>query len=112
MSTPLNRRAFCQSLAAALSAAAASAQPTGSEPAHAALAQLLGLQGEELRWLDALKPPQQRALLAALRAGGRPGRQTVDLLYRVIGRRERLFAYVGYPPLSNRLIACDGLIRE
>ena len=37
---------------------------------------------------------------------------TAYLLMKVLGRRERLFPYVGYPPLPNRVTACDGLLRE
>lgn len=108
----LDRRAFWRSVVAALSAASGlAAQPTSSQSARDQLAAILGLDGEQVRWLDDLKPPQQAALAAALRAG-RPDRDTVALLYRVLGRRERLFTYVGYPPLPNRLVACDGLIRE
>jgi len=43
---------------------------------------------------------------------GDPSKQTIDLLMKVLGRRERLFPYVGYPPLPNRVTACDGLLRE
>ncbi len=108
----LNRRAFWQSLAVSLSAAAAIAQPRPAGSATAELADLLSLRGDEVKWLDSLTAPQQAALLSGLRTSGRPSRQVVDLLHRVLGRRERLFAYVGYPPLPNRLTACDGLIRE
>jgi hypothetical protein len=108
----LDRRAFWKSLFLGLSAAAAAgAAPSPGQSTHDQLADLLGLKGDEVRWLGDLKPPQQATLLQALRAG-RPASDTVALLYRVLGRRERLFAYVGYPPLPNRLVACDGLIRE
>ena len=111
-SSPLGRREFWKSLFLGLSATAAvAAAPSPGQPTQDQLAEVLGLTGDEVRWLGDLKPPQQAALLAALRAG-RPDRDTVALLYRVLGRRERLFAYVGYPPLPNRLVACDGLIRE
>ena len=108
----LNRRAFWQSLAVSLSAAAAAAQPRPAASPRAELTELLSLRGSEVQWLDSLTSPQQAALVTGLRAPGRPSREVVDLLYRVLGRRERLFAYVGYPPLPNRLTACDGLIRE
>jgi len=108
----LNRRAFWQSLAVSLSAVAAAAQPRPAGNAREELAEVLSLRPAEVPWLDALTAPQQNALLAGLRTPGRPSREVVDLLYRVLGRRERLFAYVGYPPLPNRLTACDGLIRE
>lgn len=112
MTATLNRRAFWQSLAVSLSAAAAFAQQRPAGSAKAELADLLSLRGDEVKWLDSLTAPQQAALLSGLRTSGRPSRAVVDLLYRVLGRRERLFAYVGYPPLPNRLTACDGLIRE
>jgi hypothetical protein len=109
----MNRRAFWQSLAAALSTAGlAATQPDAAASPHQALARILGLRDGEIRWLDDLSAAQQKTLLAGLTAGGRPSRQTVDLLYRLLGRRDRLFPYVGYPPLPNRLTACDGLIRE
>ena len=109
----IDRRVFWQSLAAALSSAALAAQQSGTaEAPRQALARILGLAGTEVGWLDDLSAPQQKALAAGLRAKGRPSRQTVDLLYRVLGRRDRLFPYVGYPPLPNRLTACDGLLRE
>jgi len=108
----LNRRAFWQSLAVSLSAAAAAAQPRPAANPRAELTELLSLRSSEVQWLDSLTAPQQVALVTGLRAPGRPSREVVDLLYRVLGRRERLFAYVGYPPLPNRLTACDGLLRE
>jgi hypothetical protein len=106
----LDRREFWMSLFAVLSASAASAA-SPAQSTHDQLADVLGLKGDEARWLGDLTPAQQETLLRALRAG-RPDQDTVALLYRVLGRRERLFAYVGYPPLPNRLVACDGLIRE
>lgn len=109
----MDRRAFCQSVAAAvatLGTAAPSAQE--AETPRQALARILGLAGEEIAWLDDLSAAQRRALLTGLSTPTVPARGTIDLLYRVIGRRERLFQYVGYRPLPNRLTACDGLIRE
>jgi hypothetical protein len=108
----LDRREFWKSLFLGLSAAAvAAAAPAPRQSTEDQLADVLGLTADEVRWLGDLKPPQQVTLLQALRAG-RADPDTVALLYRVLGRRERLFAYVGYPPLLNRLVACDGLIRE
>ena len=76
------------------------------------LAQVLGLKGAETVWLNDLSTRERSALLAALTSGAAPTPATINLIYKVIGRRERLFTYVGYPPLPNRLTACDGLIRE
>ncbi len=109
----MNRRSFCRSLGLTVATLGA-----GARPAHAAetprehLARVVGLQGAEVAWLDDLSAAQQRDLLSGLTSPGVPSRNAIDLLYRVIGRRERLFQYVGYPPLPNRLTACDGLIRE
>ena len=74
---------------------------------------MLGLQTSgERAWLEALNEPEQRELYDALRASvQQPTRRTVDLVLKVISRRERLFAYVGYPELQ-RVGICDGLIRE
>ena len=108
-------RVFCRSLALALATLGASARPAdAAETPRDRLARVLGLEGAEIAWLNDLYcSEQQRALLSALTAAGRhrakPGRPRC---YRVIGRRERLFQYVGYRPLPNRLTACDGLIRE
>jgi hypothetical protein len=77
------------------------------------LARLLGLEPIERSWLLALSPVERRSLHSALLSPTeRPTRHTVDLIMKVVGRRERLFPYVGYPPLPNRLSACDGLLRE
>jgi hypothetical protein len=107
----LNRREFVLAVAAAAaSAQGCSSQP--DEPARATLVRLLGLRENQARWVDALSPAQQdelRTLLLEPKPQAR--RQTIELLMKVIGRRERLFAYVGYPALPQ-LGACDGLIRE
>lgn len=109
----MNRRAFCRSLGATLvTVGAASPSRHAAEIPRDGLARVLGLRGAEVAWLDDLSAAQQRELWSAL-AGPRPlARGTINLLYTVIGRRERLFQYVGYPPLPNRLIACDGLLRD
>lgn len=109
----MNRRVFCQSLGATLATLSAGARPAdAAQTPRDRLASVLGLAGAEVAWLTDLSAAEQGALLSALTSTARPSRRTIDLLYRVIGRRERLFQYVGYPPLPNRLIACDGLIRE
>ena len=109
----MNRRLFCKSLGIALATLGVGARAADATQSTVdRLAQVLGLEGAEAAWLDDLSPRERSALLAALTSRTRPSRATVDLLYRVLGRRERLFQYVGYPPLPNRLTACDGLIRE
>ena len=96
----VDRRRFCAALAAALVGACSKAPPPSADP-KVDLARSLALQ------------PEQRTLRDALLSGqDAPSRRTVDLLMKVIGRRERLFAYVGYPSRANGLTACDGLIRE
>jgi hypothetical protein len=73
---------------------------------------LLGLTGAEESWLDALSADEQRELHDGIKTPGRrASRRTVELVMKVLGRRERLFAYVGYPELQP-VGVCDGLIRE
>jgi hypothetical protein len=109
----MNRRLFCRSLGIVLATlGVATGAADAAPPTLERLAQVLGLEGAEVAWLNDLSDRERSALLAALTSRTRPSRATVDLLYRVLGRRERLFQYVGYPPLPNRLTACDGLIRE
>jgi len=109
----MNRRMFCQSLGVALATLGAGAgSADAAVPLRDRLVRVLGLKDAEMAWLDDLSAIEQRALLDSLTSGARPSRTAIDLLYRVIGRRERLFRYVGYRPLPNRLTACDGLIRE
>lgn len=108
----INRRLFCQSLGIALATLGGLTPVDAAQTQPGRLARILGLEGAEVAWLDDLTPGERGALLAALTAGKPLPRPAVDLLYKVIGRRERLFQYVGYRPLPNRLTACDGLIRE
>ena len=107
----LNRREFWAVLA--LSAAAAQAcSHEPDEPARATLVRILGLKQEHAAWVDSLSPTEQSALRDALVSpAAAPDRDTVDLLMKVFSRRERLFAYIGYPELPQ-IGACDGLIRE
>ena len=110
----MNRRLFCRSLGIALATLGVGARAASGaqQPTLDRLARVLGLEGTEVAWLNTLSPRERSALLAGLTSRTRPSRATVELLYRVLGRRERLFQYVGYPPMPNRLVACDGLIRE
>lgn len=106
----IDRRTFCTMLGGSLAAASACRGP--QETTTEALTRLLGLAPEEVVWLGALSEKQQQQLRGALDRRGTPSSQTVDLVMMVVGRRERLFPYVGYPPMPNRLSACDGLLRE
>jgi hypothetical protein len=107
----IERREFCVALAALATAGACSTAP--SEPPRRGLTRLLGLRTpDEEKWLDALSPKEQGELHQALLAPEqRMSRRTIDLVMKVVSRRERLFAYVGYPELQQ-VGVCDGLIRE
>ena len=110
MALELDRRGFCALLAGSLAAGAGCSEP--ADPATTALPRLLGLAPSQANWITALTEHEQQQLREALVRRGKPSPQTIDLLMKVLGRRERLFPYVGYPPLPNRLSACDGLLRE
>jgi hypothetical protein len=108
----MNRRIFCRIVTGSLVAGAACTRPP-AESANAGLIRILGLGAAEREWLQSLSAAEQQELYAALTSPDeRRSARTIDLLMKVMGRRERLFAYVGYPPLPNRLSACDGLLRE
>jgi len=108
----LNRRIFWRIVTGSLAASAACTRPP-AENATAGLTRILGLGPAERDWLQALSVAEQHELYVRLTSSEeRRSARTIDLLIKVIGRRERLFAYVGYPPLPNRLSACDGLLRE
>jgi hypothetical protein len=108
---PIDRRAFCLALACSIAGSGCRAGRP-DEPPREGLARLLGLEGSEAAWLDALAEGRQRQLYDALLSGEPPAQETIELLMRVFGRRDRLFAYVGYPPMPDRLEGCDGLLRE
>ena len=110
MALELDRRGFCALLAGGLAAGTGCSEP--GDPAATALPRLLGLAPSEAGWIMALTEHEQQQLREALVQRGNPSPRTIDLLMKVLGRRERLFPYVGYPPLPNRLSACDGLLRE
>jgi hypothetical protein len=109
----VDRRAFCAGVVTAALAAGQACSSAPDESVSDGLARLLGLRTPgERAWLASLSKPEQRELYDALRASDQqPSRRTVDLVLKVVGRRERLFAYVGYPELQRAGI-CDGLIRE
>jgi hypothetical protein len=107
----VDRRSFCLTIAASLGTAGACSPARVEEP-RPGLVRLLGLAGPEQAWLDALSADEQRELHEALTAPGeRASRRTVDLVMKVVSRRERLFAFVGYPELQG-VGVCNGLIRE
>jgi hypothetical protein len=109
VAVPIDRRSFCLTVAGTLAAACSTAP---AETPRQGLGRLLGLKGSEESWLDALSSDEQRDLHEALRhSSQQTSRRTIDLVMKVLGRRERLFAYVGYPELP-RVGVCDGLIRE
>ena len=108
----MDRRSFCQIVTGSLIAATGCTRRP-AESASDGLVRILGLGPAEREWLQALSAAEQQELHATLTSSGdRRTPRTIELLMKVIGRRERLFAYVGYPPLPNRLSACDGLLRE
>jgi len=108
----VNRRTFCAGIATAALASGQACSSAPDESVPDGLARLLGLYTpRERAWLQTLSGSEQRELYEALRASGRPTRRMVDLVLKVISRRERLFAYIGYPELPRAGI-CDGLIRE
>jgi hypothetical protein len=107
----VDRRSFCLTVAASLGTAGACSRGRTEEP-RAGLIRLLGLTGSEAAWLNVLSSDEQRDLHEAINAPrGHASPRTVDLVMKVLSRRERLFAYVGYPELQ-RTGVCDGLIRE
>jgi hypothetical protein len=111
-SSKMNRRSFCQIVTGSLVAGVACTRQPG-ESASDGLARLLGLGPAEHGWLRSLSAAEQQELYVGLTSSqDRHSARMIELLMKVIGRRERLFAYVGYPPLPNRLSACDGLLRE
>src|SRR5262245_5509473 len=110
MALEIDRRDFWALLAGGL---VASTGCSGSEdPVATPLPRLLGLAPSEASWITALTEREQQQLRDALVQRGHPSPETIELLMKVLGRRERLFPYVGYPPLPNHLTACDGLLRE
>jgi hypothetical protein len=112
VSMRVDRRTFCTGIVTAALTAGQACSRAPDESVPDGLARLLGLHTTgERAWLETLSGAEQRELYDALRASGQPTRRTVDLVLKVISRRERLFAYIGYPELQRAGI-CDGLIRE
>ena len=89
----------------------------GCESANAPvseLASVLGLTGEERRWIAVLSHEEQRRLALALSGPDATPLEdeAVDLAMRVLSARSRLFRYLGYPILPDDRSLCDGLVRE
>jgi hypothetical protein len=110
---PLSRRSFL--ISAALPAAASLScrkfGPSGTPDEQ--LATLLGLSTGERSWIEAMTPEDRAHLLGTLSTGtASDDRRSRQLLFRLIEPRDRLFAYVGYPPVNRRRSVCDGLLRE
>lgn len=106
----MKRRTFCTILAGTVVGSAGCT--SRSALSETSLATLLDLTPAEAAWLDVLSNNEREELRerladAALRASPR----TVQLLLKVLDRRDRLFAYVGYPP-SVATGLCDGLLEE
>jgi hypothetical protein len=78
------------------------------------LSGLLGLRPGQESWLGDLTPLEQAELRRALGEGGRRpvAPRTVQLLARVLGRRSRLYDFLGYPQVQDQRSVCDGLMRE
>ncbi len=109
----VDRRTLLKLLAACLPAAGLSATPAVAAAARDELGRALGLRADEVAWLHELSAHDQRQLLAALTApGDAVAPETLRLIDRLLGRRSRAFAYVGYPPVADVRSVCDGLIRE
>jgi hypothetical protein len=108
----VNRRTFCAGIVTAALAGGQACSSGPQESVSDGLVRLLGLHTtRERAWLKTLSRAEQGELYDALRAPGPPTSRTIDLVLKVISRRERLFAYIGYPELP-RAGMCDGLIRE
>lgn len=106
----VNRRTVLKLLA---SCAAACGIGCGQpESPREGLVRLLELEGEEVAWLDVLSDAEQRDLYEGLSGGQGGAPRTIQLLAKIIQPRSRLFAFVGYPALTNRRTVCDGLVRE
>ena len=108
---PLTRRSFL--LATALPAAASLSSCRQAGTPEEELTARLGLSADERSWIAALTPDDRAHLLATLSAGTADSdRRSRELLFGLVQPRDRLYAYVGYPPVNRRRSGCDGLLRE
>ena len=107
-----DRRAFLRSALALSGVAVAGCGQPAVGPDE--LARRLGLQPDQRSWLKDLTADQQRELASALsaRASSETLARAERLLMKVIGPRDRLFAFVGYPPTARQRTVCDGLLQE
>jgi len=110
----LDRRTVLQLVIGLMSSAALGQGAVLDQVDVSTLSSLLGLEPGQEKWLSDLTPPEQAELRRALREGGqRPvAPRTVQLLARVLGRRSRLYDFLGYPEVQDRRSVCDGLMRE
>lgn len=77
------------------------------------LVALLDLRDSELEWVSELSQEQVTALCEGLTAvEGAQRARAIELAVKILTRRERLVAYVGYPPRAKITNVCDGLFRE
>jgi hypothetical protein len=108
-----DRRSFLRSALALPGVALAGCNTRPADP-RGELVQRLGLGSEQDAWLNDLSDAQQRELLSALSPGA--SRDVLvraeALLMKVIGPRDRLFSFVGYPRTARHRSVCDGLLRE
>jgi hypothetical protein len=107
-----DRRAFLQSALAVPGVAWAGCRR--SRPLAEELALRLGLHSDQRAWLNDLTAEQQRDVLSALSPGAsrKVQARAERLLMKVIGPRDRLFSFVGYPPTARQRTVCDGLLHE
>jgi hypothetical protein len=101
-------------MVAAALAAAGMPLPSAEAAQPGALAALLGLGPRERSWLSVLTPDERHQLQRALAtAGDGPvAPRTIELLGKLVSRRSRLFAFLGYPGVADTRSVCDGLMRE
>jgi hypothetical protein len=102
-----DRRQLLAGLAALLAACAGAGDPIEE------LSRRLGLPAQGRAWLAEMPEEQRRDLDAALRgARGEVAERAAAALAALFAPRSRLFAYVDYPEVPDRLVLCDGLVRD
>jgi hypothetical protein len=101
-------------MAAAVFAVAGVPPPSSQAAAPATLAALLGLRTSESPWLSVLTQAERHELRQALASAddGPVAPRTIELLGKLISRRSRLYAFLGYPQAADVRSVCDGLVRE
>ena len=83
-----------------------------AESPRQGLERLLGLNSDEIAWLDVLSDVEQRELHTALLIGQAGTARTIALVTKMLRPRSRLFAFVGYPAMADKRTVCDGTLRE